>query len=239
MKLSVHKPDSIFKYLNTKLSSLNRDLLLLLPGGSFSKMYPELFQALLEVKTSLKRVTVSLTDDRYSSNPDHPTSNMHMLEEAYLKSGLVGLGTKLRPILEEKAGLIQTAMTFSNFLKERVEDPHSEILPIIGLGVDGHIAGILPIKREYLPIFQEGYAVGYDSSEVSDTDNPYKKRISISFNTLKNSDEVWLYAVGEEKREVLKTIYRQLVNPQEVDYATLPAYFLHRVNKLRIFTDQL
>jgi 6-phosphogluconolactonase len=162
----------------------------------------------------LARLTVSLIDERYGP-PGHPDSNWQKLKQAGFKLD----GAVLAPVLKG-ASLADTAIGFNHFLKTGLERA-DYALGLVGMGADGHIAGLLPgcpaLRSDRL-------AASYRAEDYT--------RLTITPGGLARLDEVILYALGEAKRSALKSLIsgNRPVKDQ-------PAQIIKKVPRYTVFND--
>jgi 6-phosphogluconolactonase/glucosamine-6-phosphate isomerase/deaminase len=111
------------------------------------------------------------------------------------------------------------------------ENPEGVIIATMGIGPDGHVAGIFPKVKE----------VAFNSSEivvsysVSPEVNKFTERITVTYTFLKEYvDEVIAYAVGEEKSEIIKELEE---NTDNKDTSTVPARVFNQMSLVRLYTD--
>lgn len=207
--------EDVAGYLSKVISSrLSRDekVLWLIPGGSSIEVAVAAAKQLSS--TELNNLTISLSDERYGP-PGHPDSNWQLLKEAGFKLP----GAKLVSVLQG-VSLDKTTRTYDKFLKTALYEANYSI-GFLGIGPDGHTAGILPGS---VGISSQNYAVSYEGYDF--------KRITMTARAISELDEVVCYAVGEAKRPTLIKLKEEL-NPAEQ-----PAQILKRVPKLTIVTDQ-
>jgi 6-phosphogluconolactonase/glucosamine-6-phosphate isomerase/deaminase len=117
------------------------------------------------------------------------------------------------------------------FLETLTKLNNPKILFILGVGTDGHTAGIFPLEESafrrvyqddltYVPVKLEGLKI---DSRASFTPNWI----------LNNVDEVIGYVVGNDKKEILSKLSSETKNLNE-----RPAELLNLHKRVHIFTDQ-
>ncbi len=218
--------------LNAKLKDGN--VLWLLAGGSAVDYY-KLMTNLLDDGLDFSKLTISLGDERYDQNPNHNTATWPILEKTELFKLLTQRGAKVFNILGGKS-IDFEAEQFKLFLEESI-NRHSFVLSSLGVGADGHTAGIIPLDSEKLfknTYLNQGFAVGHSRG------GQHPNRITISPEMIMRSDRVLVYAVGEDKKPVLDILKREDKFFPEVSWSSqlhkYPSMYL-TVRNAEIFTD--
>ena len=94
----------------------------------------------------------------------------------------------------------------------------------LGLGQDGHIAGILP--NTIATNETDELVVGYENDPFT--------RITITFTGLRRLSSLFLIATGENKREQLN----KLIN-QDLPLSAQPAQIIKQIEDSYLYNDQL
>ncbi len=171
-----------------------KHLLLLVSGGSQLDILPHIFhQISAQLSKEIETITVSLVDERYYTNVSSENSNGARLV------GLIPPNMKYNSILEENLSLEATANKYDHFLSKKIQDPNTYIVALLGIGEDGHTAGILPHLSQYTHIFFTNFVTGYLVDTISTSDNPYRQRVTINFSALAKVDKIFVYAKGKER----------------------------------------
>jgi 6-phosphogluconolactonase/glucosamine-6-phosphate isomerase/deaminase len=215
------------EYLNAFLIEHKKlPILLMLSGGSALTVLDYIGDHALG-----ENVTVSVLDERFSEDPT--INNFFQLQKtefytAALNSEVNFFGTLPRP--NETAEAL--AKRFEHNLKTwREENPSGIIVATLGMGSDGHTAGIFPFehKTEFDTLFNSGaWIVAYDAAEK----NQYPQRVTTTLNFLRNIDFGFAYVCGKEKKEKLEQ-----VKNNQATINILPALAWHDIKDVKIFTD--
>ncbi len=164
---------------------------------------------------NLKDLTVMLTDERYSSI-NHPESNWRHLKEGGFDFDVV---TAI-PVLIGKSFEETTKMYGVN-----LRDAWSEadiVIGQFGIGVDGHIAGVLP---RTMGVASPGTVVSYEAGKF--------RRMTMTLATIAKLDCAYVFAYGESKKEAMNNLKEDLTEEAQ------PAQVLKRVKDVTIFTDTI
>ena len=111
----------------------------------------------------------------------------------------------------------------------RNDNPDGVITAIMGIGIDGHTAGIFP--NAYSEYFSgDDWVVAY---EFPETVNPYTKRITVTPQfLLKQVAQVVGFIIGDEKRSVLDNLQKDSCSHREI-----PACVMREMKSVTIITS--
>lgn len=212
-KITSDKPviDYLTHTITTHLKS-GQEVLWLLSGGSYIDVQVSTSKKLSQI--DLSNLTVSLTDERYGA-AGHADSNWRKLQDRGFKLN----GAKLVPILKAK-NPEQTKDEYAGFINTELHSAGYK-LGCVGVGEDGHTLGVLcnsPVvaSKELVEMYQ----------------GPDFKRITLTLGSLGLLDEVVVYMVGKEKKDIIDQIA-----DGGLDLSTQPAQMLNRLKKVIIFND--
>lgn len=194
-------------------------VLWLVSGGS--NTWPE-----VEVMSNISRklsqnLTVMLADERYGP-VGHAESNWAQLMEAGFKGGKA----TLLPILQADLSFQQTIKHYNRLVSEAFAE-HNIIIAQLGIGTDGHIAGI----RVDSSMVNKSQALvcGYKSSE-----NPPLKRMTLTFHGLRHIDVAYTFAFGVGKQKALN-----LLQAKSLPLTQQPAQILKDLREAYVYNDQV
>lgn len=158
-------------------------VLWLVAGGS---NIPITFQAMQQLPDKVTpHLTIMPTDERYGP-PGHPNSNVQQL----LNLGFTPKQATFYTILDGSS--LEDTVTKYNARLLQALDTNDKVIGQLGVGIDGHIAGILPnspaLKAETL-------VAGYQGPDYT--------RITLTLPALRNLDVAYVFAYGHEKRAAL------------------------------------
>jgi 6-phosphogluconolactonase/glucosamine-6-phosphate isomerase/deaminase len=198
-------------------------LLLFSAGSAFS------FLSLLEVKKFPKELTIGMLDERYDSSGygnnfnEFSKCNFYHLAKA---GGASFLDSKV----QEDESFVDFGLRFEQGLATwRKQNPEGVIVVTLGLGHDGHTAGLFP---GFESMWGEAslLAVAY---EVPEEINTYTKRVSVTSAFLKNEVAAAVaYVIGEGKRKALSSVLAK-----EGSLETLPGLVWFGMRNIIIVTD--
>jgi 6-phosphogluconolactonase len=189
----------------------NGRTLLLLSGGSAATVA---VRSLEELPSKLTAdLLIGQIDERYGP-VGHPYSNWKHLQ----KQGLSPHKYSCYPILKG-VGREETVSQYNAFLQEMAAKGDLPIVGIFGIGTDGHTAGILP----------ESPAVKVKDSLLTSYEGPDFYRITVTPAFIERVNAAILYAKGEEKARVLRTLLQD--EPPE----RVPAQLLKKAGQFTIF----
>lgn len=203
--------------------------LLLLSGGSAFTVYEYIDPSSLS-----PLVTIGVLDERYSTDPKE--NNMAQLQQTsfYARATEHGCGV-IDTTVHGSETQEELATRFHAALVDwKNHNPQGVIIATVGIGPDGHTSGILPFPENpqmFSNLFEttDKLVVGYDA----DGKNPYRYRVTTTYPFLKGYiDHVFVYAVGENKRDALTK-----VKSETGTYATTPARVLRDMKDVSLYTD--
>ena len=207
-----------------------RDVLLLLSGGSALTLLDR-----VDTTPMSERVTISLLDERYTF--DESVSNFSQLTKtAFYERAAKQHVHVIDPRPREGEGLLDTAKRFDLALKHwHITHHNGVVLATMGVGSDGHTAGILPFPNNP-ETFEERFgakhrcAVGY---HVDPRVNPHTDRVTVTSTYLvRHADHAIVYATGEEKRTALEAVLAE-----EGSLHVTPARILCTMRDVALYTD--
>lgn len=172
--------------------------LLMVSGGSA--------RSLLDLITSDvlgSHITLCVLDERYST--DETVNNYAQLQQTQffqrcVERGVHAISTRVSP----DDSLEEAATHMNSKLREwKTQNPAGVVVATMGIGPDGHTAGIFPGSYG-VDFVGEEWVVGY---RVPKEINPYTERITVTHTFLRDVvDAAIVYAVGPEKREYVSSI---------------------------------
>ncbi len=203
--------DNISQSLITALKQ-NDSTLWLLSGGSNIDLEVAIME---QIPSDLSaKLTISLVDERYGRF-NHPDSNFFQLLQANFQAKKARLISILDPnnlSLEE---------TVKNFNKKIISiNQQSTTIVQIGLGLDGHIAGILPKS----PAIQTPKTISAYNSQ------PFT-RITFNLTSFKSFDQINLVALDDSKETIIKQLHQSNSN----DINNFPANYLNELNQVFVY----
>ncbi len=200
--------------------SLKQDkkVLWLLSGGSnipLSVSALEILKTLFSKKTLKANLAVTLTDERYGP-VSYPFSNWQHL----IKDGFKLKEVKAVPVLSGLS-LEETVKEFEQNYKKLTQWADI-IIGQFGIGVDGHIAGVLP---DTIGVNSKEIACAYEAVRFT--------RISLTLNTIKNISVVYAFVFGSAKKTMLHIFHNHASSLEE-----MPALILKHIPEAYLYSDQ-
>ena len=223
-----HAAEAAAETLNEFLKA-NRGnaVLLLFSGGSALAISDFVGEELLA-----ENLTVSVVDERFTADP--ALSNFAAMQatpfyELAQDKGVSFIGTLPRP----GETLAQISHRFGHALDEwRTEHPQGKIFAVLGMGADGHTAGIFPLKTqetEFRRLFLgQDRVVGYNNGGQK----PPPERFTVTLSFFKLIDQAVIFVSGQEKKPVLEAVLEKIGKLNE-----LPALGWQEIKSAEIFTD--
>jgi 6-phosphogluconolactonase/glucosamine-6-phosphate isomerase/deaminase len=203
-------------------------ILFLLSGGSPLEIIKH-----LSSKQFDSRVTIGVTDERFSADPTINNFAQVMAMPWYtevINNGVHTIDT--RPLPGET--LEGMGERFDSILKQwKTDHPNGKIIITQGIGMDAHTAGIMPYPDDaagYVRRFDDPavWAVGYDAGKR----NKYPLRVTTTLPFLRLVDHTILFVCGKEKEQPFK---KALASKE--DLAAVPGRIIHQMKHCLLFTD--
>lgn len=204
-------------------------VLLLLSGGSaFS-----LLEAIPENALGA-HITIGMLDERFSVGEDINNFAQFTKTAFYANaktSGAAFIDTR------GKVGETQDdlASRFEHALRNWVEAyTDGVVVATMGIGVDGHTAGIMPFPENpdlFQQLFEDEkrWVTAYDAGNK----NPYPLRITVTLPFLREQvADAIMFVVGEEKKNTVRRVLAE-----KGTLAETPARIIREMKGVRIFTD--
>lgn len=209
--------DRLADRLEQELGS-NKRVLWLVSGGSNIPLSVHIMNRLHQtVADKLPNLTIALSDERYGK-PGHPNSNWQQLHIAKFKTGSARTIPTLIPDLTLKA----TRDAFEQSLGQALSKADS-VIAQLGMGDDGHIAGILPKSKAVKS--GAGLVAGYDGGTYM--------RVTITPMAFTKITTAYCFAYGNNKHDQLETLL-----DSELPVSTQPAQLLKTIHQAYVYTDQ-
>ncbi|MDQ3098653.1 MAG: 6-phosphogluconolactonase [bacterium] len=211
----------------------NRDkpLLLFYAGGSGLQVFPKLFDWIKSIGSMESKIWFAPNDERF----DVTASNFRALQTLDCYKGFEELGVQFIDVLTHGKTLTACAYWYNEWVRAVMDQVHmgdGKVISIIGMGADGHTAGIFPYPEN--EIFFEGefintnrYVTGYDVADK----NQYRERITLTVPALKVIDHYFAYVVDDAKKPALNRVLRK-----EGSIAATPALLWNDLNPLTVYT---
>lgn len=197
----------------------SKNNLFMVSGGSSAKV-AYWVSSELDINTT-NSVTLAQVDERYGE-VGHGDSNWKQLSETGLDASLFS-----REIEMLKLGVSaeDIASEYAKQLQSVIDDSEHKVA-LLGMGADGHIAGILPREEaDFSALFLgEPLVISYDGGDF--------QRITITARALLQMDEIIVYACGQSKKEAIAGLENSH-EPHE-----FPAEILKKCNNVSIFYSE-
>lgn len=202
-------------------------ILLMLSAGSALSVLDYVGQAVLGAN-----LTVSMLDERFSQDPK--INNFLQLQKTdFYASALEAEASFFGTLRRNGEVMEDLRQRWDKNLKAwRAENPGGLIAATLGLGQDGHTAGIFPFPEDPIKFDRlfnnEAWTAAYNAAGI----NKYPERVTATLTFLKTIDFGFALVCGKEKQEK----FAQLISSHAKE-AELPARVWYEMKDLKIFTD--
>ena len=200
--------------LETELSA-GRKVLWLLSGGSNIAISVAVMHVLTDALT--QHLTIMLIDERHGP-VGHHDSNAQQL----MAAGFDVKHSTFIPVLADDQDLQTTRDSYDEQLRIAFTE-NEVIIGQLGIGPDGHIAGILP-----------GSPATESTELVAAYDSAMFDRITLTSHALKRLKIAYVYAFGADKADALSKL-----QDETIPYAEQPAQILKELPEVYIFNDSI
>ncbi len=168
--------------------------LLLMSGGSSLRV---MYDFSKHIHTSLSHVTIGFVDERFDPTHSNYAELMTMFPDVMptlASRGATWIDT--RPHKKNESEMAdwyeKTLLLFASY----------RWIILLGMGADGHIAGIFPDKEDIFMkrfVATKRWVVGYEAN------TRFSKRFTLTFPSISRADIILAYIAGEEKKDTLRT----------------------------------
>ena len=214
IQATIQESENVLReYLQNALDQ-GQKVLWLMSGGSNIVITADILRQL----HGTQNLTLAQVDERYGP-VGHPDSNWQQL----LDSGAPLDGVTLVPILHNPLdSMHQAAADYEAKLQKLLKTADISIAQL-GMGTDGHIAGILPGTES---VQAAGLVTSYQTEQFD--------RITLTFNGLDQVQELWLFAYGQDKKPRLEALQNQ-----DLSLSEQPAQYLKRHPRVVVYNDSI
>lgn len=216
--VSITSPEPVVRHLTETLAkqlSEGKKTVWLMPGGSAIQIAAHVSKNLVSQGVNLANLYVTLSDERYGDY-GHADENWPQLQAA----GLELPGAHTYRVLQPGLDCAATVAAYGAKLSEWFALADYK-LGFLGIGPDGHTAGIKPHAFD---MATTDMAAGYTGADF--------ERITMTPYAVSQLDEIVSYAMGEAKTEALNRLAHETV-----DRAEQPAQILKSVVNFTLYTD--
>lgn len=232
--LAIQMSDSIYQNLRNRSG---KQTVLFFSGGSALNVLDPLAKKLEEdITVNLSQVVVGLVDERFHDDANtYKTITQKYSKFYYIVANRGGTFIDTSPHLESLDEMADWYNNKVQYYIEKIEtSDDGEMWAIVGMGPDGHTAGIFPYpeNKEWFQQFfidTKRFVVGYEAKGKND----YPLRFSMTYPALDKMTRFYAFITGENKKEKLGEALGS-----EKPLWELPArYFQSVADRLVLYTD--
>lgn len=163
---------------------------------------PKDLYTLMASEKSVIAGSVGMIDERFGEIL-HPASNERMLQESGLLDYFIKQEIPFHPILQQKLSLAETALQYNQTLEAEFYS-FKQRIGILGIGLDGHTAGI-PARSDAIALSDESiYTTEALVTAYDDTKGMYGKRVTLTFSALRQMSYSIVLVFGRDKEAALR-----------------------------------
>lgn len=219
--------DNLARALATECLDMRQPILLLFSGGSVLSVVEH-----LPLSADASFLTLSVADER--ADPSGATSNFQELSRtSWFQKTLAAGATALNPLALESPSSQEQARAFERALRQWQEThKNGLIVAILGMGADGHTAGIFPSSAA-ATFAQQFQSDAWVTAHTVPGAPSYPERITTTLTFLQQVvDKVYVFLCGREK----EIAWRHLL-AQDLPLSALPILGIYEMRQPQIFTD--
>lgn len=184
-------------------AAVDKKSVLYLSGGST----PKSLYAKLTSEELLVPGAVAMIDERFGPK-FHPKSNEKMIHETDLLRYFEIRDIPFYPILQGDLSREETAGKYDEKLRV-LQTLFQKHIGILGLGSDGHTAGIAPNRHDFTNQLFDKSRQGLYVSQFNDKTGIFKERITMTFLGLSMLDLNLILVFGREKKQALEKMFEK------------------------------
>jgi 6-phosphogluconolactonase/glucosamine-6-phosphate isomerase/deaminase len=195
----------------------NQPVLWLVSGGSNVQTEVDVMQLLRDQAAEhLRQLTILPMDERFGA-AGHADSNTASLSKAGFDPGFASW----IDILAANVPLAETVAAYGQHVSDALETA-TTVIGQLGLGNDGHIAGVLPGSPAVHT--DEPYVTGYEWTDYT--------RMTLTPQALSHISIAFVLALGDGKEQALERLTK---HSEPVD--ELPAVLLHDIPEVYVYNS--
>lgn len=207
------------------IDSKKTPILLLLSGGSALRTLDEILP-----ETLGEHITISVLDERFSQ--DAKINNFAQMQfTGFYELALAGNCNIIGTLPRIGETISQFAMRIEKALHDwAIENPSGKIFATLGMGPEGHTAGIFPMddKIKFDSLFlSKNWTVGYTAP------HKHAERVTATLTFFEKIDEGFALVCGTKKKPALDKLL--LSDKDEINL--LPTLGWKKIKSVKIFTD--
>lgn len=210
---------------NLLMANTKKPVLLLLAAGSALNLLDYVSK-----QGTGENLTIAMLDERFSSDPS--INNFSQFQKTDFYTFALEMETNFfgsLPRKDETKEMLAERLE-KNIRNWKSENPEGLVIATLGMGPDGHTAGIFPNanENEFNQLFNsDPWFVAYSTNK-----HEYKDRVTSTIPLLKQVNKAIGFVCGQEKKEKF-----ELVKTKTDSVNTLPALIWHEMKNVEVFTD--
>lgn len=155
----------------------------------------------------IKPAAVAMVDERYGQSM-HENSNEKMIAETGLTRYFSMRDIPFHRILQKDLSREEATQQYDETVRKLFFHVPKSV-GILGIGVDGHTAGIAPNRNNFTNTIFDGSRKHLFVDSFNDSTGPFGERITLTFAGLTLLDFMIVIAFGTDKKHALQAMFEQ------------------------------
>lgn len=210
--------------------NIGQRTLLLLSGGSATKLYPALAEFIKSSDLDFSFLAIGQVDERFFGKEQTTNNKEHINAKIIKQTGLweTCAQKKIPYYLISQEGSLESSTAAYDKIISGLFGRFPYKVGVLGIGEDCHTAGLLPGYEKFWN--KDAFAAGYANA------GKFSQRITVTPDALSFLDQAVVVAAGKKKRQAIENALKK-ENLKKLN--KYPAAIMHNIKRVDLFTDEL